>query len=181
MTPATKRALLVVDVQNEVMARCVDADRVVATIAALVERARAEGVPVFWVRHHDVELAPDTPAWQIVPPLAPAGDEPIIDKEYGDAFAATALEQQLSDRGITEVVVCGAQSDFCVRSTFFGSLYHGFDTTLVSDAHTTEGLHQHGYSFSPGDAINFVNTQASLTRLPGVTAQVKTAAEALGA
>ena len=46
-------ALLVVDVQSAVVDGAYRRDDVVANIAALVDRARRERVPVVWVRHHD--------------------------------------------------------------------------------------------------------------------------------
>jgi len=36
------------------------------------------------------------------------------------------------------LVVAGAQTDACIRSTLHGALVGGYDATLVSDAHTTE-------------------------------------------
>ena len=76
--------------------------------------------------------------WQIVPELAPADAEPHIDKNYGDAFEDTSLETVLSDLGVGRLLVVGAETDACVRSTLHGAFVRGYDTTLVSDAHTTE-------------------------------------------
>ncbi|MBX7447983.1 isochorismatase family protein [Mycolicibacterium sp. 3033] len=132
--PAT--ALLVVDVQNDVVAGAFRRDTVLANIARLVDRARRAGTPVIWVRHHDNDLRHGSHGWQIATELSPADDEPIIDKTYGDAFEATPLERALADRGVGRLIVTGAETDACVRSTLHGAFVRGYDVTLVADAHT---------------------------------------------
>ena len=133
-------ALVVVDVQVGVVAGAYRRDDVVATIATLVDRARREGVPVVWVRHGADDLVPGSEPWQIVPELAPASGEPIVEKRYGDSFEDTDLEAQLAERAVGRLVVAGAQTDACIRSTLHGAFTRGYDVTLVGDAHTTEDL-----------------------------------------
>jgi nicotinamidase-related amidase len=65
-------ALLVIDVQNGVVAYAYDRDAVIANIHTLVERARAEDVPVVWVQHSDDQLPRDSESWQYVPELVRA-------------------------------------------------------------------------------------------------------------
>jgi nicotinamidase-related amidase len=179
MTSPTHPALLVVDVQNDVMTSSINRDQVVATIASLVDRARASGVPVVWVRHHaEQELQEGTPGWEIVPELVPAADEPIVEKAFGDSFAETDLAGVLSARGVDSLVLCGAQTDACIRSTFYGALYRGYPVTLVSDAHTTEDMREWGMEFSPEQSIAVLNAQAAHTVLPDVRSTTVTAAEA---
>jgi nicotinamidase-related amidase len=138
-------ALLVVDVQTNVVAGSPGRDEVVANIGRLVERARAAGAPVVWVQHHDDgPLAKGTDGWRIVPELAPDAAEPLIEKAWGDAFEETRLEQVLSGLGVGRLVVAGAQTDACIRSTLHGALVRGYDAILVGDAHTTEDLSKYG-------------------------------------
>ena len=61
-------------------------------------------------------------------------------KAYGDAFEDTDLESVLAERGVGRLVVAGAQTDECIRSTLHGAITRGYDATLVGDAHTTEDL-----------------------------------------
>jgi nicotinamidase-related amidase len=136
--------LLVIDVQNGVVTGSHARDEVVANISTLVDRARNDDVPVVWVRHASGELEPGSDAWQIVPELKPADAEPIIEKNYGDSFEDTNLETVLADLGVGQLVVTGAQTDACVRSTLHGAFTRGYDATLVSDAHTTEDLTEYG-------------------------------------
>ena len=129
-------ALLVVDVQTGVVAGAHQRDAVVANIAGLVEKARRERIPVVWVQHANEELARGSDPWRIVPELVPAGAEPLIEKAYGDAFEDTRLEAVLSDLAVGRLLVVGAETDACIRSTLHGALARGYDAILVSDAHT---------------------------------------------
>lgn len=140
--PAT--ALLVVDVQNGVVAGTHQRDSVVANIADLVGRARRAGTPVVWVQHSADGLPEGSHEWQLVPELERHDDEPLVHKRYPDSFEDTKLESVLAGLGIGHLVVSGAQTDECIRSTLHGAFVRGYDATLVTDAHTTEDLSEHG-------------------------------------
>nr|WP_274636250.1 isochorismatase family protein [Microbacterium bovistercoris] len=174
MTTLTDRpntALLVVDVQNDVVGEAYERDAVVARIRTLVDRARDAGVPVVWVQHSDPELVPGSDAWRIVPELAPADNEPLVGKEYGDAFEGTDLESVLAARGVGRVIVAGAETDACIRSTIHGAFTRGYDTTLVSDAHTAGD--KSAWGAPPVDqVIAHTNLYWSFQGAPGKTAQV---------
>ncbi|WP_414940819.1 cysteine hydrolase family protein [Amycolatopsis sp. cmx-11-51] len=130
-------ALLVVDVQNGVVDDGHERDAVVANIGALVGRARQEDVPVVWVQHSDEELVRESEEWRIVGELTPADTEPVVHKSYGDSFEDTDLEKTLAERGVGRLVIVGAETDVCIRSTLHGAMVRGYDATLVGDAHTT--------------------------------------------
>jgi nicotinamidase-related amidase len=161
-------ALLVIDVQNGVVEGAHERDAVVANIGSLVDRARTEGVPVVWVQHNDQNLVRETDAWRIVPELKPAEDEPLVEKSYGDSFEETTLEDVLARLGIGQLVVAGAQTDMCIRSTLHGALVRGYDALLVSDAHTTEDLTEWGAP-PPGAVIAHTNLYWADQRAPGRT------------
>lgn len=144
-------ALLVIDVQNGVMAGAHNRDGVIATIARLVERARSEDVPVVWVQHTDDNLPRGSEGWEYVPELVRGDSEPVVHKSYGDSFEDTDLEAVLADRAVGRLLVTGAQTDACIRATLHGAFVRGYDTTLVGDAHTTEDLTQWGAP--PPDAV----------------------------
>ncbi|GAB2570496.1 cysteine hydrolase family protein [Microlunatus antarcticus] len=172
-----KTALLVIDVQNGVMAGAHDRDRVVANIGVLVTRARAAGTPVVWVQHHSDDLPSGSEPWAYVPELVRLDTEPLVHKEYGDAFEDTDLEAELSAGGIGRLVVAGAQTDACIRSTLHGALTRGYDATLVSDAHSTEDLSAYGAP-PPAQVIAHTNLYWQYTTAPGRTAGTVTTAEA---
>lgn len=129
-------ALLVVDVQNDVVGGAYRRDDIVSEIGDLVARARTAATPVVWVQHSDEEMAEGSTGWQIVPELIPDEGERIVQKHYGDSFEGTDLEEALAAAGIDHLVVAGAETDACIRSTIHGAFTRGYDVTLVGDAHT---------------------------------------------
>lgn len=162
-------ALLIIDVQVGVMAGVPRRDDVIANIRALVDRARAGGVPVVWVQHSDDGLEQGSEAWEYVPELERLATEPLVPKTYGDSFEATGLEELLADRGVGRLVVTGAQTDACVRCTLHGAFARGYDVTLVGDAHTTEDLTAYGAP-PPEQVIAHANLYWKYTGAPGRTA-----------
>jgi nicotinamidase-related amidase len=159
-------ALLVIDVQNGVVAGAHARDAVVGNVGTLVEKARQEHVPVVWVQHNDQGLPRGSDEWRIVPELSPGDAEPLIEKTYGDSFEDTTLESVLSDLGVGRLIVTGAQTDACIRSTIHGALVRGYDTILVSDAHTTEDLSAWGAP-PPDKVIAHTNLYWSDQSAPG--------------
>ena len=137
-------ALLVVDVQVGVVANAYCRDDVIANINTLIDTARAQQVPVIWVQHSGDDVPEGTDAWQYVPELSRQDYEPLVHKNYGDAFEGTTLETELAARGVGRLVVTGAQTDACIRSTLHGAFVRGYDTTLVADAHTTDDYTEYG-------------------------------------
>ena len=163
-------ALIVIDVQNGVVAGNHERDAVVANVGSLVEKAREAHVPVVWVQHSDDEgLVKGSDKWKIVPELNPIGAEPHVEKTYPDSFEDTNLESILSGLAVGRLIVAGAQTDQCVRSTLHGALARGYDATLVSDAHTTEDLSEWGAP-PPDKVIAHTNMYWKDQRAPGRTA-----------
>lgn len=159
-------ALVVIDVQNGVMSGAHDRGGVINNITTLVDRARREGVALVWVQHTSNELAEGSEAWQLVPELSPRETEPLVHKEYGDSFEDTDLEALLAERRIGKLIVTGAQTDACVRSTLHGALVRGYDAVLVSDAHTTEDLTAYGAP-PPDQVIAHTNLYWGFQTAPG--------------
>jgi len=164
-----KTALLVIDVQNGVVDGSHERDAVVANVGSLVAKARSENVPVVWVQHSDKGLAKGTDKWRIVPELNPGAAEPLVEKNYGDSFEDTNLENVLSGLEVGRLVVVGAQTDMCIRSTLHGAFARGYDATLVSDAHTTEDQTEWGAP-PPDKVIAHTNLYWKYQTAPGRTA-----------
>jgi nicotinamidase-related amidase len=162
-------ALLVIDVQNCVVEGAHERDAVIANVNSLVDLARREDVPVVWVQHSDDEIIRGSDGWRIVPELTPGDNEPLIDKSYGDSFEDTMLEDVLSNLGVGRLVVAGAETDACIRSTLHGAFVRGYDVTLVSDAHTTGDKTQWGAP-PPDQVIAHTNLYWTYQAAPGRTA-----------
>jgi nicotinamidase-related amidase len=159
-------ALLVIDVQKGVVGEAYDRDKVVGNVAALVEKARAAEVDVVWVQHNSDELPRDSDNWQYVPELVRHESESLVHKTYPDSFEDTELESVLASRGIGRLVIAGAQTDECIRSTLHGAIARGYDATLVGDAHTTEDLSAYGAP-PPDKVIAHTNLYWRYHRAPG--------------
>jgi nicotinamidase-related amidase len=139
---------------------------VIANINALLDKARAEDVPVVWVQHNDDNLQRDSESWRYVPELSRRDSEPLVHKSYGDSFEATELEAVLAERRVGRLVVAGAQTDACIRSTLHGAFVRGYDVTLVGDAHTTEDLTEYGAP-PPDKVIAHTNLYWQWQEAPG--------------
>jgi nicotinamidase-related amidase len=116
--PAKRTAVLVVDLQNESChpdgrTYTIEGGEAARASAELVDRARAEGCPVIWLRSMRRPEQPlfsvfgVTPyklqgTWnvEIAEPLKPAGDEPVFDKFSHDCFYQTGLDNYLQEHGI---------------------------------------------------------------------------------
>jgi nicotinamidase-related amidase len=162
-------ALLVIDVQNGVVGEAHDRDNVVTNIATLIDKARAAGVDVVWIQHNSDELPTGSERWQYVPELVRRDSEPLVQKAYGDSFEETDLEAVLAERGVGALLISGAQTDECIRSTLHGAIARGYDATLVGDAHTTEDLTPFGAP-PPDKVIAHTNLYWQNHQAPGRTA-----------
>jgi nicotinamidase-related amidase len=135
--PGGGTCLLVIDLQVGVVDGAFDVSAVLARTATLIDRARAEGVPVVFVQHQAEDLVPGTPGWRFADGIRPVPGEPVVAKRYRDAFAATDLEAVLAGLGVSRLVLAGAATDYCVRTTMQRAAADGYDVTLVRDCHTT--------------------------------------------
>jgi nicotinamidase-related amidase len=164
-------ALMVIDVQTGVVAEAHQRDAVVANISTLVDKAREEGVPIVWMQHSDEQLEKGSDAWEYVPELERRESEPLVHKTFSDCFEDTDLEEVLAKAGVGRLIVTGAQTDECIRSTIHGAFTRGYDVTLVGDAHTTEDLSAWGAP-PPDKVIAHTNLYWQYQTAPGRTAGV---------
>jgi nicotinamidase-related amidase len=166
-------ALMVIDVQKGVVAGAHERDVVLTNINTLVDKAREEGVPIVWVQHSDEHLTKGSDVWEYVPEQSRQESEPLVHKTFGDSFEGTELEDVLAKTRVGRLVVTGAQTDACIRSTIHGAFVRGYDVTLVADAHTTED--QTAWGAPPPDKVIahtnlYWRCQAAPGRMAGVTA-----------
>lgn len=168
MSHGPNTALLIIDVQRGVMATCFDREGVLSRIGTLISRARSAGVPVVFIQHEEPQMQRHSSEWQLEEDLDFRPGDLVVNKTYRDAFADTTLLAELEGLDAGRLVIAGAQSDYCVRSTAHRAAIEGFTFTLVSDAHTTEDLVFEGVAVSAPQIIAHTNQYFSHLRYPGL-------------
>lgn len=176
--PRSRTALLVIDMQMGIVASTWEREKVVANVAHVVSRARYARVPVIWVQHNDSELPRGSDPWQLVQELRPVEGELVIDKSFNSAFEKTELEPQLESLGVRHLLLAGALTNWCIRSTAYAALDRGYDLTLVKDAHTTNDLTlSEGRVIPARDIVDELNVAIRWLAYPGRTNTTATAAD----
>ena len=136
----TTTALLVIDLQEQVLETAWQRDDVIARTAGLTARARARETPIVFVQHHATDgggLVRGTEGWKFAAAVAPGRGDTLVEKNYSDAFVGTDLGAILDELDASHLVVAGAETDACITTTVRRALAEGYDVTLVEDCHTT--------------------------------------------
>jgi nicotinamidase-related amidase len=136
------RAVLVIDVQRhlcEGACETFESARIIDRINQVTSRARSAGALVVIIQHESRSgpLTYGNQGWQLAPALRTAATDTLLRKTAADSFHLTELDALLKRHAVTEVVICGMQTDFCVDTTTRRALALGYSVVLVSDGHTT--------------------------------------------
>jgi nicotinamidase-related amidase len=148
LTPAkvSDASLVLIDFQNEYLSGPIAVLQPQAAIAEaqrLLAAARSAGAPVFHVAHRGRSggmFDREAERGQIVAPLTPLADEPIVEKGLPNAFAATDLHDRLASSGRKQLILAGFMTHMCVSSTARAALDLGYRVTIVADACATRDL-----------------------------------------
>ena len=137
-------ALVVIDVQNEYVTGGLPivhppVFESLAQIAAAIDAANAEGLPVILVRHQETDaestiFVRDSEGWQIHDSVASRPHLAVLDKTLPGSFTNTNLEQLLRDRHVDSIVIVGYMTHMCVDTTTRQANHLGLDVTVLSDA-----------------------------------------------
>jgi nicotinamidase-related amidase len=142
------RALLVIDVQESFrqgpLWPAISNPAIAADVARLVDGARANGDLVVWVLHTEpgsgTPFDPASGHVRYLEPLSPRAGEPQLTKTSHNAFTTTNLQQLLTERGITEVIVCGIRTEQCCETTARVASDLGYPVTFVTEATATSPI-----------------------------------------
>ena len=168
-----KTALLIVDMQVDVIDSAWDEAGVIANVGLAVKRACERDIPIIWVQHTNRNLVHGSPEWQLVPELTPHSDDIFLNKQFNSAFEKTTLDETLASLEISHIVLAGALTNWCIQSTAYAILDKGYDLTLISDAHTTGDIVlENGETIKALDIIREFNIVIAAVHYPGRTSRV---------
>ncbi|OLU13649.1 cysteine hydrolase [Pseudomonas sp. PA1(2017)] len=137
------KALIVIDVQEGLFGpepKPAFSSDVIARINKLTQRARLHDVPVILVQHEATTgeyFTYGSAAWQLASGLVTDERDSFVRKTTPDSFLRTDLDALLKQAGVSQIVVCGYATEFCVDTTVRSAAGLGYDVIMVSDAHTT--------------------------------------------
>ena len=176
-------ALIIGDVQVGIVEFIPSAKDVLAPLAAAVAAARANGVPVIYVRvalrddraevparnpiatwmfEQGDMLRESSPRTAIHPAIAPQPGEPVLTKRRGSAFQGTDLEGILRARGITGVTLAGIATSGVVLATVIDAVERDYAITVLRDGCTDAEPDVHEFLLErifPGRGATVVTTE----------------------
>jgi nicotinamidase-related amidase len=156
------RGLLVIDIQRDYFPGgahpLVEPEAAASAARRVLDAFRASGEPVLHLRHVWDEpeatfMRPGTEGVEIHPLLAPAEDEPVLEKESPNGFVGTGLEERVRSLGLEELVVVGMMSSMCVDATVRAAVDLGFEATVVHDGCAAPDLEFGGREI-PGRSVH---------------------------
>jgi nicotinamidase-related amidase len=137
------KALLIIDMQNGSFTRETpryNSVNVVHHINQLSEFFRTRKDVVIFIQHDgslNGDFIPGTEAWNILPDLKQHASDQYISKTANDCFYQSSLQDVLLSKGISELVITGCATDFCVDATIKSAFIKDYKVTVIKDGHTT--------------------------------------------
>lgn len=181
-----KKALLIIDIQNDYFNggshTLVGADAAGENARFVLNYARSKNIPVIHVQHIAVNpgadfFLPDTNGAAFHNTVQPTPDEQVIIKNYPNSFRDTTLLKHLQENEITDLLICGMQTDVCIDATVRAAKDYNFNTTVIGDACATRDRELYGKKI-PADAVH-ESYLAGMTALGNLYAKVITTIELL--
>ena len=139
----TKKALLVIDVQNGMFQEgniIYKGDTLLQKLTSLLARARSSSTPIFYVQHNTAAGKPleqGAKGWGIHSDITQQEKDIIIQKTTPNSFLNTSLDEDLKKQDIEHLFITGIQTEACVDTTCRMAFSLGYKVTLVSDTHST--------------------------------------------
>ena len=135
------KALVVIDLQNDITKHYRD---IVGRVNEAIDWAQASGVPVVYIRHHNLSAGtrtfkPGTRGAEFVPELKIISDD-IFEKSKANALTSEAFSEYIRENGIDEFFIAGADATGCVKSTCFNMRKAGYAVHVISDCVTSYDL-----------------------------------------
>ncbi len=137
-----KRALLVIDVQNEYFTGKLPVSYPsgsLENILKTMDAAKQCGIPTAVIQHRAIrEGSPvfrfQSPEWELHPEIAVRPRDVLIEKTLPGAFTGTNLEAWLTENGIDTVTISGYMTQMCCDTTARQAFHRGYKVEFLSDA-----------------------------------------------
>jgi nicotinamidase-related amidase len=148
-----KRALLVVDIQNDYFPggkwTLSGIEAAADNAARLIASARAGGDLVIYIRHESTRddapfFLPGSEGARIHSKVRDGTGEQVIVKHHINAFRETGLKDVLDRHSVEEITICGAMSHMCIDAATRAANDFGYKVTVVHDACATRDLEFNG-------------------------------------
>lgn len=148
-----KQCLILVDIQNDYFSggkmEVVGMEKAAENSRTLLNKFRNEDAPLVHVKHISkhpgaIFFLPKTHGARIHETVKPEEGETVIEKYFPNSFRETDLISNLRDKGIEEVVICGAMSHMCIDATTRAAFDFGFRCVVIDDACATRDLTHNG-------------------------------------
>jgi nicotinamidase-related amidase len=154
-------ALVVIDVQNQFIPMVEEREKAFAFnyINGYIEVFRKYGFPIIRVYHTDKEWGPaeGTQGFEFPEEIAVRPEDPMVVKNYANAFNKTELEAILKDRGVNTLFLCGLSSVGCVLATWFGAKDLDINAFMLKDAMMS---HNPAYTDQAEDMFDAIGYEA---------------------
>jgi nicotinamidase-related amidase len=143
MTATPRRALIVIDVQNEYFTGRMKieyppVETSLPNIGRAMDAAREAGIPVAVVQHDAPEVSPifalGSDGWQLHPLVAQRAADHRINKKMASVFAGTDLADWLAANAIDTLTIVGYMTHNCNASTIYEAMHRGLQVEVLEDA-----------------------------------------------
>jgi len=156
-------AVLVIDMVNDFVTgalECERAQRIISPLQTLLDGARAAEVPVAYVSDAHLPSDFEVDLWgehamkgthgaEIIPALAPARGDTVLEKRTYSAFYDTGLDQLLRSLNVRTLYLTGLHTNMCCRHAAADAYFRGYGLVAVTDGCEafTEAEHADGLDY----------------------------------
>lgn len=141
MHTANKKALVVIDIQNDITKHYRD---IIEKLNAAIDWAVGNGMDIIYIQHNNLSAGtrtfkPGTKGAELVPELKIVSDK-IFVKSKSNALTSEAFSDYIRANGISEFFITGTDATACVKSTCFNMVKAGYTVHVISDCVTSYDL-----------------------------------------
>ncbi len=142
-----KKAIIVVDMIHDFVTGKLGsprAQKIIPNIAALLKKARKQGIPIIYLRDAHTKTDREMSIWgehamkgtdasEIVPELKPEKNDIVIEKRWYSGFVDTELSSVLKKLGVDTLIILGVSTDICVQNNVGHAYFSGYKTIVPQD------------------------------------------------